>query len=186
MATISYFVVKERSTAPTQIFISLTQVKVLFASSLFSAKKKKKDARLVAATLLGPGCHGYGNRTRRRPGSKLGGVNPLAFQLQNGRTLASDRCSRSSCAFSGRAVFTAEVYLRPARVVVIGAETQETRRDWIQALTKVRPPLFFFFSFSFCFHRRALAYFHLFLHGTLAYSPPTQMCHLSTLVLVGS
>uniref|UniRef100_A0A3Q2XVM0 PH domain-containing protein n=1 Tax=Hippocampus comes TaxID=109280 RepID=A0A3Q2XVM0_HIPCM len=38
------------------------------------------------------------------------------------------------------AVFTVEVYLRPARIVVIGAETQETRRDWIQALTKCLVP----------------------------------------------
>ncbi|XP_061620373.1 arf-GAP with Rho-GAP domain, ANK repeat and PH domain-containing protein 2 isoform X2 [Phyllopteryx taeniolatus] len=38
------------------------------------------------------------------------------------------------------AVFTVEVYLRSARSLVIGAETQETRRDWIQALTKCLVP----------------------------------------------
>lgn len=37
----------------------------------------------------------------------------------------------------GRAVFTVELYLRTERVLVVGAETQETQRDWIQALTKV-------------------------------------------------
>ncbi|XP_061664829.1 arf-GAP with Rho-GAP domain, ANK repeat and PH domain-containing protein 2 isoform X2 [Syngnathoides biaculeatus] len=38
------------------------------------------------------------------------------------------------------AVFTVEVYLLSARSLVIGAETQETRRDWIQALTKCLVP----------------------------------------------
>ncbi|XP_054608937.1 arf-GAP with Rho-GAP domain, ANK repeat and PH domain-containing protein 2 isoform X3 [Dunckerocampus dactyliophorus] len=38
------------------------------------------------------------------------------------------------------AVFTAELYLQSVRVLVIGAETQETRRDWIQALTKCLVP----------------------------------------------
>ncbi|KAM9834175.1 arf-GAP with Rho-GAP domain, ANK repeat and PH domain-containing protein 2 isoform 2-T2 [Syngnathus typhle] len=37
-------------------------------------------------------------------------------------------------------VFTAEVYLRSARALIIGAETQDTLRDWIQALTKCLVP----------------------------------------------
>uniref|UniRef100_A0AAQ4QX35 PH domain-containing protein n=1 Tax=Gasterosteus aculeatus aculeatus TaxID=481459 RepID=A0AAQ4QX35_GASAC len=37
------------------------------------------------------------------------------------------------------AVFTVELYLRTERVLVVGAETQETQRDWIQALTKRSP-----------------------------------------------
>ncbi|XP_077598646.1 arf-GAP with Rho-GAP domain, ANK repeat and PH domain-containing protein 2 isoform X2 [Stigmatopora nigra] len=38
------------------------------------------------------------------------------------------------------AVFTAEVYLRSGRALVVGAETPETRRDWIKALTKCLVP----------------------------------------------
>ncbi|XP_061816985.1 arf-GAP with Rho-GAP domain, ANK repeat and PH domain-containing protein 2 isoform X1 [Nerophis lumbriciformis] len=38
------------------------------------------------------------------------------------------------------AVFTAELYLQSVRVLVIGAETQETRCDWIQVLTKCLVP----------------------------------------------
>ena len=39
--------------------------------------------------------------------------------------------------FSGRAVFTVELYLQTERALIVGAETQETQHDWIQALTKV-------------------------------------------------
>uniref|UniRef100_A0A7N8XQ63 ArfGAP with RhoGAP domain, ankyrin repeat and PH domain 2 n=1 Tax=Mastacembelus armatus TaxID=205130 RepID=A0A7N8XQ63_9TELE len=35
------------------------------------------------------------------------------------------------------AVFTVELYLQTDRVLIVGAETQETQNDWIQALTKV-------------------------------------------------
>jgi len=38
---------------------------------------------------------------------------------------------------SGRAVFTVELYLQTERVLIVGAETQDTQHDWIQALTKV-------------------------------------------------
>ncbi|XP_068164232.1 arf-GAP with Rho-GAP domain, ANK repeat and PH domain-containing protein 2 isoform X2 [Antennarius striatus] len=38
------------------------------------------------------------------------------------------------------AVFTVELYLQTERVLIIGAETQETQRDWIQALTKCFVP----------------------------------------------
>ncbi|XP_061769570.1 arf-GAP with Rho-GAP domain, ANK repeat and PH domain-containing protein 2 [Nerophis ophidion] len=38
------------------------------------------------------------------------------------------------------AVFTAELYLQSVQVLVIGAETQETRCDWIQVLTKCLVP----------------------------------------------
>ncbi|KAM8882151.1 arf-GAP with Rho-GAP domain, ANK repeat and PH domain-containing protein 2 isoform 1-T2 [Synchiropus picturatus] len=38
------------------------------------------------------------------------------------------------------AVFTAELYLQTERVLVVGAETQETQHDWIQALTKCFVP----------------------------------------------
>ncbi|XP_034412517.1 LOW QUALITY PROTEIN: arf-GAP with Rho-GAP domain, ANK repeat and PH domain-containing protein 2 [Cyclopterus lumpus] len=34
------------------------------------------------------------------------------------------------------AVFTVELYLHTERVLIVGAETQETQHDWIQALTK--------------------------------------------------
>ncbi|XP_031145759.1 arf-GAP with Rho-GAP domain, ANK repeat and PH domain-containing protein 2 [Sander lucioperca] len=34
------------------------------------------------------------------------------------------------------AVFTVELYLQTERVLIVGAETQETQHDWIQALTK--------------------------------------------------
>ncbi|XP_078131876.1 arf-GAP with Rho-GAP domain, ANK repeat and PH domain-containing protein 2 isoform X2 [Sander vitreus] len=34
------------------------------------------------------------------------------------------------------AVFTVELYLQTERVLIVGAETQETQQDWIQALTK--------------------------------------------------
>lgn len=39
---------------------------------------------------------------------------------------------------SGRAVYTVELYLQTERALTVGAETQETQRDWILALTKVK------------------------------------------------
>ncbi|KAM9335311.1 arf-GAP with Rho-GAP domain, ANK repeat and PH domain-containing protein 2 [Symphorus nematophorus] len=39
------------------------------------------------------------------------------------------------------AVFTVELYLQTERVLIVGAETQETQHDWIQALTKCFVPL---------------------------------------------
>uniref|UniRef100_A0A3B5KVC7 ArfGAP with RhoGAP domain, ankyrin repeat and PH domain 2 n=1 Tax=Xiphophorus couchianus TaxID=32473 RepID=A0A3B5KVC7_9TELE len=41
---------------------------------------------------------------------------------------------------SGRAVFTVELYLRTERALTVGAETQDTQHDWIQALTKCFVP----------------------------------------------
>lgn len=38
------------------------------------------------------------------------------------------------------AVFTVELYLQTERVLIVGAETQETQRDWIQALAKCFVP----------------------------------------------
>ncbi|XP_071315206.1 arf-GAP with Rho-GAP domain, ANK repeat and PH domain-containing protein 2 isoform X2 [Trachinotus anak] len=38
------------------------------------------------------------------------------------------------------AVFTVELYLQTERALVVGAETQETQHDWIQALTKCFVP----------------------------------------------
>ncbi|KAM9836340.1 arf-GAP with Rho-GAP domain, ANK repeat and PH domain-containing protein 2 [Aulostomus maculatus] len=38
------------------------------------------------------------------------------------------------------AVFTVELYLHTERVLIVGAETQETQHDWIQALTKCFVP----------------------------------------------
>uniref|UniRef100_A0A3B4ZYD2 PH domain-containing protein n=1 Tax=Stegastes partitus TaxID=144197 RepID=A0A3B4ZYD2_9TELE len=38
------------------------------------------------------------------------------------------------------AVFTVELYLQTERALIVGAETQETQRDWIQALTKCFVP----------------------------------------------
>lgn len=37
----------------------------------------------------------------------------------------------------GRVVFAIELYLQTERVLIVGAETQETQHDWFQALTKV-------------------------------------------------
>lgn len=45
--------------------------------------------------------------------------------------------SNSELCVSGRAVFTVELYLQTERALIVGAETQETQHDWIQALTKV-------------------------------------------------
>lgn len=45
--------------------------------------------------------------------------------------------SDSELCISGRAVFTVELYLQTERLLIFGAETQETQHDWIQALTKV-------------------------------------------------
>ena len=36
-----------------------------------------------------------------------------------------------------RAVFTVELYLQSERVLLFGAETEETQRDWVRAITKV-------------------------------------------------
>lgn len=47
------------------------------------------------------------------------------------------RCLIDDLCVSGRAVFTVEMYLQTERVLIVGAETQETQHDWIQALTKV-------------------------------------------------
>ncbi|XP_029311166.1 arf-GAP with Rho-GAP domain, ANK repeat and PH domain-containing protein 2 isoform X2 [Cottoperca gobio] len=38
------------------------------------------------------------------------------------------------------AVFTVELYLQTERLLIVGAETQETQHDWIQALTKCFVP----------------------------------------------
>ncbi|KAK5848343.1 hypothetical protein PBY51_005967 [Eleginops maclovinus] len=38
------------------------------------------------------------------------------------------------------AVFTVDLYLQTERVLIVGAETQETQHDWIQALTKCFVP----------------------------------------------
>lgn len=45
--------------------------------------------------------------------------------------------SNGELCVSGRAVFTVELYLQTERALIVGAETQETQHDWIQALTKV-------------------------------------------------
>ncbi|GAA6216344.1 arf-GAP with Rho-GAP domain, ANK repeat and PH domain-containing protein 2 [Lates japonicus] len=48
--------------------------------------------------------------------------------------------SNSELCICGRAVFTVELYLQTERVLIVGAETQETQHDWIQALTKCFVP----------------------------------------------
>ena len=53
------------------------------------------------------------------------------------RTFPHPRFSNGEPRVSGRAVFTVELYLQTERVLIVGAETQETQHDWIQALTKV-------------------------------------------------
>uniref|UniRef100_A0A8D0AI78 ArfGAP with RhoGAP domain, ankyrin repeat and PH domain 2 n=1 Tax=Sander lucioperca TaxID=283035 RepID=A0A8D0AI78_SANLU len=52
-----------------------------------------------------------------------------------GRVDVAEVVSLAPCVF-GRAVFTVELYLQTERVLIVGAETQETQHDWIQALTK--------------------------------------------------
>ncbi|XP_028331042.1 arf-GAP with Rho-GAP domain, ANK repeat and PH domain-containing protein 2-like [Gouania willdenowi] len=62
-----------------------------------------------------------------------------------GRPAATGRHSSVAVAFrddreeevaAHQAVFTAELCLQTERVLIVGAETQETLHDWIQALTK--------------------------------------------------
>uniref|UniRef100_A0A4W6EBS6 ArfGAP with RhoGAP domain, ankyrin repeat and PH domain 2 n=1 Tax=Lates calcarifer TaxID=8187 RepID=A0A4W6EBS6_LATCA len=53
---------------------------------------------------------------------------------------AIGRISNSELCICGRAVFTVELYLQTERVLIVGAETQETQHDWIQALTKCFVP----------------------------------------------
>ncbi|XP_072233103.1 arf-GAP with Rho-GAP domain, ANK repeat and PH domain-containing protein 2 [Leuresthes tenuis] len=44
--------------------------------------------------------------------------------------------SKSETVTGAGAVFTVELYLQTERALVVGAETQDTQHDWIQALTK--------------------------------------------------
>ncbi|KAM4536920.1 arf-GAP with Rho-GAP domain, ANK repeat and PH domain-containing protein 2 isoform 1-T3 [Odontesthes bonariensis] len=44
--------------------------------------------------------------------------------------------SKSETITGAGAVFTVELYLQAERVLIVGAETQDTQHDWIQALTK--------------------------------------------------
>uniref|UniRef100_A0A3Q2QSQ4 Arf-GAP with Rho-GAP domain, ANK repeat and PH domain-containing protein 2 n=1 Tax=Fundulus heteroclitus TaxID=8078 RepID=A0A3Q2QSQ4_FUNHE len=48
--------------------------------------------------------------------------------------------SNSETMTGAGAVFTAELYLRTERALTVGAETQDTQHDWIQALTKCFVP----------------------------------------------
>ncbi|XP_047462569.1 arf-GAP with Rho-GAP domain, ANK repeat and PH domain-containing protein 2 [Mugil cephalus] len=48
--------------------------------------------------------------------------------------------SRTETMTGAGAVFTVEMYLQTERVLIVGAETQETQHDWIQALTKCFVP----------------------------------------------
>ncbi|XP_057710856.1 arf-GAP with Rho-GAP domain, ANK repeat and PH domain-containing protein 2-like isoform X1 [Corythoichthys intestinalis] len=61
-----------------------------------------------------------------------------------GRVAVADVVSLAVCNVEtmtvAGAVFTVEVYCSSGRTLVVGAETQETRRDWIQALTKCLIP----------------------------------------------
>ncbi len=59
----------------------------------------------------------------------------------------------SELCVSGRAVFTVELYLQTERALIVGAETQETQHDWIQALTKVT-------HFAYSTHTHTLAHTH--------------------------
>uniref|UniRef100_A0A667YWN2 ArfGAP with RhoGAP domain, ankyrin repeat and PH domain 2 n=1 Tax=Myripristis murdjan TaxID=586833 RepID=A0A667YWN2_9TELE len=56
-----------------------------------------------------------------------------------GRVDITEVVSMALC-FPLRAVFTLELYLQTERVLMVGAETQETQHDWLQALAKCFVP----------------------------------------------
>ncbi|XP_068611809.1 arf-GAP with Rho-GAP domain, ANK repeat and PH domain-containing protein 2 [Brachionichthys hirsutus] len=61
---------------------------------------------------------------------------PLAIGRFDVTEVVSLSVSNTETMTGAGAVFTVELYLQTERVLIIGAETQETRHDWIQALTK--------------------------------------------------
>nr|XP_046237529.1 arf-GAP with Rho-GAP domain, ANK repeat and PH domain-containing protein 2 isoform X2 [Scatophagus argus] len=65
---------------------------------------------------------------------------PLAIGRANVTEMVSLAVSHTETMTGAGAVFTVELYLQTERVLIVGAETQETQHDWIQALTKCFVP----------------------------------------------
>uniref|UniRef100_A0AAV2KQK3 PH domain-containing protein n=1 Tax=Knipowitschia caucasica TaxID=637954 RepID=A0AAV2KQK3_KNICA len=61
---------------------------------------------------------------------------PVALGRVDVTEVVSVAINSSETMTGAGAVFTVELYLKTERVVIFGAETQETQRDWIQALAK--------------------------------------------------
>ncbi|KAK7909784.1 hypothetical protein WMY93_014468 [Mugilogobius chulae] len=61
---------------------------------------------------------------------------PVALGRVNVTEVVSMAVGNTETMTGAGAVFTVELYLKTERVVIFGAETQETQHDWIQALTK--------------------------------------------------
>ncbi|XP_042256741.1 arf-GAP with Rho-GAP domain, ANK repeat and PH domain-containing protein 2 [Thunnus maccoyii] len=62
--------------------------------------------------------------------------NPSAIGRVDITEVVSLAVSNTETMTGAGAVFTVELYLQTERVLIVGAETQETQHDWIQALTK--------------------------------------------------
>lgn len=65
---------------------------------------------------------------------------PSAIARVDVTEMVSLAVSTSETMTGAGAVFTVELYLQTERVLIVGAETQETQHDWIQALTKCFVP----------------------------------------------
>ncbi|XP_062300381.1 LOW QUALITY PROTEIN: arf-GAP with Rho-GAP domain, ANK repeat and PH domain-containing protein 2 [Scomber scombrus] len=62
--------------------------------------------------------------------------NPTAIGRVDVTEVVSLAASNTETMTGAGAVFTVELYLQTERVLIVGAETQETQHDWIHALTK--------------------------------------------------
>ncbi|XP_042367788.1 arf-GAP with Rho-GAP domain, ANK repeat and PH domain-containing protein 2 isoform X2 [Plectropomus leopardus] len=65
---------------------------------------------------------------------------PLAIGRVDVTEVVSLAVSNTETMTGAGAVFTVELYLQTERALIVGAETQETQHDWIQALTKCFVP----------------------------------------------
>ncbi|XP_037614680.1 arf-GAP with Rho-GAP domain, ANK repeat and PH domain-containing protein 2 [Sebastes umbrosus] len=66
--------------------------------------------------------------------------NPSAIGRVDVSEVVSLAVSNTETMTGAGAVFTVELYLQTERALIVGAETQETQHDWIQALTKCFVP----------------------------------------------
>ncbi|KAL3046378.1 hypothetical protein OYC64_004396 [Pagothenia borchgrevinki] len=66
--------------------------------------------------------------------------NPSAIGRVDASEVVSLAISNTETMTGAGAVFTVDLYLQTERVLIVGAETQETQHDWIQALTKCFVP----------------------------------------------
>ncbi|KAM7377258.1 hypothetical protein PAMA_013853 [Pampus argenteus] len=66
--------------------------------------------------------------------------NPSAIGRVDVTEVVSVAVSNTETMTGAGAVFTVELYLQTERLLIVGAETQETQHDWIQALTKCFVP----------------------------------------------